>query len=71
MDATKPMLTYSRPKGEYKGADAEAIMFDFWLMNAKLKDEGGEYRVRYTVDKEEPKFIDKWAPDLGHRLYRG
>jgi hypothetical protein len=62
VDATRPLLTYSRPKGEYKGEDAASIMFDFWLMNAKLKDEGGEYRVRYTIDKEQPRFIDKWAP---------
>jgi hypothetical protein len=62
VDLTRPMLTYSRPKGEYKGEDANAIMLDFWLMNAKLKDDGGEYRIRYTIDKEEPKFIDKWAP---------
>ncbi|MDQ3181232.1 MAG: hypothetical protein M3Q33_12000, partial [Acidobacteriota bacterium] len=31
VEANKPLLTYSRPKGEYKGADAEAIMIDFWL----------------------------------------
>lgn len=29
VDMTKPLLTYSRPKGEYKGADADAIMIDF------------------------------------------
>lgn len=62
VDSTKPLLTYSRPKGEYKGADAEAIMIDFWLSNAKLKGDGGEYRVRYIIDDEEPRFIDKWEP---------
>jgi hypothetical protein len=62
VDPKRPLLTYSRPKGEYKGEDAASIMFDFWLMNAKLKDEGGAYRVRYTIDKEQPGFIDKWAP---------
>lgn len=62
VDATRPLLTYSRPKGDYKGDDAASIMIDFWLANAKLKDDGGEYRVRYTIDKDEPKFIDKWAP---------
>ncbi len=62
VDTKKPLLTYSRPKGEYKGADSDAIMIDFWLMNAKLKDDGGDFRVRYTVDADEPKFIDKWAP---------
>jgi len=62
VDAAKPLLTYSRPKGEYKGADADVIMIDFWLKNAKLQGDGGEYRVRYSVDSGEPKFIDKWEP---------
>lgn len=62
VDAKKPLLTYSRPKGEYKGADADPIMIDFWLANAKLVGDGGEYRVRYSVNGGEPKFIEKWAP---------
>ena len=62
VDSTKPLLTYSRPKGEYKGADSDTIMIDFWLSNAKLKGDGGEYRVRYFIDNDEPRFIDKWEP---------
>jgi hypothetical protein len=62
VDRTKPLLTYSRPKGEYKGDDANAIMIDFWLANAKLQGDGGDYRVRYSVDGSAPKFIDKWSP---------
>jgi hypothetical protein len=62
VDRAKPLLTYSRPKGEYKGADADAIMIDFWLSNAKLQGDGGDYRVRYTVDGGEAKFLDKWEP---------
>ena len=62
VDMTKPLLTYSRPKGEYKGEDSDPIMIDFWLTGAKLKGDGGEYRVRYIVVDDEPKFIDKWEP---------
>jgi hypothetical protein len=62
VDPRKPLLTYSRPKGEYKGDDADPIMIDFWLSNARLKGDGGEYRVRYIVDDDEPRFIDKWEP---------
>ena len=62
VDMSKPLLTYSRPKGEYKGADADAIMIDFWLSNAKLTGDGGEYRVKYSVNGGEAKFIDKWTP---------
>lgn len=57
-----PLLTYSRPKGEYKGADADAIMIDFWLTGIKLKKEGGMFQVRYTIDGGKPGFIDSWAP---------
>ena len=67
VDPTKPLLTYSRPKGEYKGADADAIMIDFWLSNAPLQNDDASkmragYRVRYSVDGGEPKFIDNWKP---------
>lgn len=61
-DPALPLLTYSRPKGENKGADADPIMIDFWLTNAKLKGDGGEYRVRYIVDDDDPRFIDTWEP---------
>ena len=62
VDPAKPLLTYSRPKGEYKGDDADPIMIDFWLLNGKLQGEGGEYRVRYSVDDGEAKFLNKWEP---------
>lgn len=62
VDKAKPLLTYSRPKGEYKGDDTSAVMIDFWLTGAKLQGDGGEYRVRYSVDGGETKYIDKWQP---------
>jgi len=62
VDPKKPLLTYSRPKGEYKGDDTNAVMIDFWLENGKLTGDGGEYRVRYSVDSGEAKFIEKWDP---------
>ena len=62
VDVKKPLLTYSRPKGEYKGKDTEAVMIDYWLLNAKLKDDGGDYQVRYSVDGGEPKSPNKRQP---------
>jgi hypothetical protein len=62
VDPAKPLLTYSRPKGEYKDADADPIMIDFWLLNGKLQGDGGQYRVRYSIDGGEAKFLDKWEP---------
>ena len=62
IDPAKPLLTYSRPKGQYKAAEADPVMIDFWLANAKLKGDGGNYRVRYSVDAGPAKYIDKWGP---------
>ena len=62
IDAAKPLLTYGRPKGEYKEADADPIMIDFWLANAKLTGDGGEYRVRYSVNSGPPQYVERWAP---------
>ena len=62
VDLKKPLLTYSRPKGDYASAEADPIMIDFWLTNAKLQSDGGEYRVRYTIDGGTPRFIDVWQP---------
>lgn len=61
-DLTRPLLTYSRPKGEYKGDEADPIMIDFWLTNARLKEDGGEFRIRYIIDDGDPGYIDRWAP---------
>ena len=62
VDPTKPLLTYSRPKGDYAGNEADPIMIDFWLLNGSLQSEGGQYRVRYTIDGHAPRFIDVWQP---------
>ena len=62
VDMSKPLLTYSRPKGEYAGADADPIMIDFWLVNGKLQGDGGQLRVRYSIDGGAAKFLDKWEP---------
>ncbi len=62
VDFTKPLLTYSRPKGEYKGDDAKAIMIDFWLSNAKLTGDGGDFVVHYSINGGPEKNITKWEP---------
>jgi hypothetical protein len=62
VDLNKPLLTYSRPKGDYSGADADPIMIDFWLTNASLQGQGGDYRARYTVDGTTTGVIDVWEP---------
>jgi len=65
MDMKKPMLVYSRPKGEYKGLMASHVIVDFQLANAKLEE--GKDHVHITVlgpgitDKLEAK-AEKFGP---------
>lgn len=46
-DTTKPMLVYSRPKGDYKGDFANHVLVDFQLANATLAE--GKEHVKITV----------------------
>jgi hypothetical protein len=39
-----------------------SMMIDFLLANAKLKGDGGDYRVRYIIDDDEPQYLDKLGP---------
>lgn len=58
-DPKKPLLTFSRPKGNYAGEDAKNIMIDFWLSNAKLGPK--DYSVKMILDGQ-AETITKWAP---------
>lgn len=58
-DAGAPLLTYSRPKGEYAGAMAERILVDYWVSNCTIGPEA--YRVRMRVDGSAQEFI-AWEP---------
>lgn len=55
----EPLLTYSRPKGEYGGDGARRIMVDFYLSNVSLSEWGTH--VRLTVDGVEKK-LTEWTP---------
>jgi hypothetical protein len=58
-----PLLTYSRPKGDYNGTDADSILLDFYLTNIpneQLSPTG--YRVRYAIDNSATGELTSWAP---------
>lgn len=46
-DTTKPMLVYSRPKGDYKGELANHVLVDFQIANVTLAE--GKEHVKVTV----------------------
>ncbi|HVD97850.1 MAG TPA: hypothetical protein VNB90_06565 [Cytophagaceae bacterium] len=51
VDLTKPLMFYSRPKGEYVGADAKKVLLDFYLVNCTLSEKS--YKVRATINSTE------------------
>lgn len=55
---TEPSLFYSRPKGEYTGADTERVLLDFYLWNTDLTDGN---RVKATVNGQDFT-LDSWGP---------
>ena len=57
VDPSKPLLIFNLPNGK-TFREGEEVAIDFSLANAKLKGDGGEFRVRYIVDDEEMQWID-------------
>lgn len=65
-DSALPLLTYSRPKGDY---GAEPIMLDFYLTNAplhlvaqqSLDDDIADWRIRVTINGQSF-VLERWQP---------
>ena len=57
VDLTKPLVVLNLPNGK-TFREGDEVVIDFSLANAKLKGDGGEYRVRYIVDDDDMKWID-------------
>jgi hypothetical protein len=61
VDLSKPVLTVNVQNG-LQIKEGQLVEIDFLLSNAKLKGDGGDYRVRYIIDDDEPQWIDKNEP---------
>ena len=59
VDPDKPLLIFNLPNGKTV-REGEEVVIDFSLANAKLKGDGGDFRVRYIVDDDEMKWIERW-----------
>lgn len=55
-----PLLTYSRPKGDYSGADVERILLDFYISNAQLGPD--QYKVVASIDGQVKDTLTAWVP---------
>lgn len=69
VDPKKPLLTYSRPKGEYKGEDGKMVMLDYWVLNTDLTFgpprpavDPCPCKVRYAVDGKDMGTLNAWGP---------
>jgi len=56
---TEPSLFYSRPKGDYKGADTKSVLLDFFVVNTDISPEGN--KVKAVVNGQEF-ILDRWIP---------
>jgi hypothetical protein len=64
-DVGKPMLIYSRPKGEYKGDMANHVLVDFQLANDKLSPSGDRVHISVTgpgIDGEKAADATQFGP---------
>lgn len=56
-DPKKPLLIFNLPNDK-RIRESDELVIDFSLANAKLRGDGGEYRVRYMVDDDDMQWTD-------------
>ena len=65
VDVKKPMLIYSRPKGDYKGDQANHVLVDFQLANDTLAEGKDHVHITVTgpgIEKELSVKAEKFGP---------
>ena len=74
-DPKKPMLFYSRPKGDYMGNDVNNVLLDFYVWNCGLSADG--YKVKAEISNENIpsqkliETLEKWEPRFIQNLGLG
>lgn len=66
-DVKKPMLVYSRPKGDYKGEMANHVLIDFYVANVTLTEGKEHVNVSVTgpgIDKPLEAKVEKFGTPL-------
>lgn len=71
----KPMLTYSRPKGDYAGNDTANVLLDFYIWNCTLSAEGYKVKAHISNLDRPTQTLDtifvNWAPYFIQNLGTG
>lgn len=60
VDLTQPLMIFNFAETKDTYPRDLPIVIDFSLANAKLKGDGGQFRVRYIIDDEDMRWIDHW-----------
>lgn len=55
-----PLLTYSRPKGDYKEKDAQRVLLDFYISNCELGKD--KFKVIAAIDGQAKDTLTEWVP---------
>ncbi|MFI5202198.1 MAG: hypothetical protein ACHQNE_07410 [Candidatus Kapaibacterium sp.] len=55
-----PLLTYSRPKGTYSGAEGAKVLLDFYVSNATVAPD--TYHIKLWIDGAAMPDITAWQP---------
>lgn len=58
LDPSRPFLILNQPANKTI-REGEEVVIDFSLANAKLRGDGGEYRVRYLVDDGDMQWLER------------
>jgi hypothetical protein len=60
VDPKKPLLVFDLPKSSFRVGEPVPIVFA--VRNAKLRGNGGDFRIRYILDDDDGKWIDLDEP---------
>jgi hypothetical protein len=62
-EPAKPMVFYSRPKGDYMGKDTENLLFDFYVWNTTLSQNGYKVKAQVKGDGQDTTMmVTEWKP---------
>ena len=60
VDPKKPLLVFNLPTTTFRVIDVVPI--NFAVRNAKLRGDGGEFRIRYFIDDDDARWTDRSYP---------
>jgi hypothetical protein len=60
VDPSQPLMIFNFAETKDSYPRDLPVVIDFSLANVQLKGDGGQFRVRYIIDDEDMRWIDRW-----------